>query len=203
MIYSVCSQGWYIGITAASQAVKAGSTPVPCSKKKNHPLGGFSFWNAAGRVELAASTCAHQRTDCCRISRRAACPQAAVPVCPERKLFRAAHAHGGVGAPRPTDGDMETLWGLRGQPFPGRRAVGAGPARPGGWRERPSMVRSVGRGLDPAAAYRRREPQKPLRPRKLGHLPAARGGFLRTAPPRRLFFPFIRCQQPSKYPRPP
>ena len=24
-------QGWYIGITAASQAVKAGSTPVPCS----------------------------------------------------------------------------------------------------------------------------------------------------------------------------
>ena len=36
----------------------------------------FSFWNAAGRVELAASTCAHQRTDCCRISRREACPQA-------------------------------------------------------------------------------------------------------------------------------
>ena len=27
-------------------------------KKKNHPLGGFSFWNAAGRMELAASTCA-------------------------------------------------------------------------------------------------------------------------------------------------
>ena len=27
-------QGWYIGITAASQAVKAGSTPVPCSMKK-------------------------------------------------------------------------------------------------------------------------------------------------------------------------
>ena len=25
-------QGWYIGITAASQAVKAGSIPVPCSK---------------------------------------------------------------------------------------------------------------------------------------------------------------------------
>ena len=34
MIYSLCSQGWYIGITAASQAVKAGSTPVPCSKKE-------------------------------------------------------------------------------------------------------------------------------------------------------------------------
>ena len=58
---------------------------------------------------------------------------------------------GGVGAPRPTDGDMETLWGLRGHPFPGRRTVGAGHARPGGWREHPSMVRSVGRGLDPSA----------------------------------------------------
>lgn len=34
MIYSICSQGWYIGITAASQAVKAGPTPVPCSIKK-------------------------------------------------------------------------------------------------------------------------------------------------------------------------
>ena len=30
------------------------------------------------------------------------------------------------GAPRPTDGDIKMLWGLRGQPFPGRRAVGAG-----------------------------------------------------------------------------
>ena len=58
---------------------------------------------------------------------------------------------GGVGAPRPTDGDMETLWGLRGHPFPGRRAVGAGHARPGGLRRQASMVRSVGRGLDPSA----------------------------------------------------
>ena len=58
---------------------------------------------------------------------------------------------GGVGAPRPTDGDMETLWGLREQSFPGRRAVGAGHARPGGLRGHPSMVRSVGRGLDPSA----------------------------------------------------
>ena len=58
---------------------------------------------------------------------------------------------GGVGAPRPTDGDMETLWGLRGHPFPGRRAVGAGHARPGGLRGHPSTVRSVGRGLDPSA----------------------------------------------------
>ena len=66
-------------------------------------------------------------------------------------LLAAAEGRGGVGAPRPTDGDMETLWGLRGQPFPGRRAVGAGHARPGGWREHPSMVRPVGRGLDPSA----------------------------------------------------
>ena len=63
----------------------------------------------------------------------------------------AAEGRGGVGAPRPTDGDMETLWGLREQPFPGRRAVGAGHARPGGLRGHPSMVRSVGRGLDPSA----------------------------------------------------
>ena len=66
-------------------------------------------------------------------------------------LLAAAGGHGGVGAPRPTDGDMETLRGLRGHPFPGRRTVGAGHARPGGWREHPSMVRSVGRGLDPSA----------------------------------------------------
>ena len=66
-------------------------------------------------------------------------------------LLAAAQGRGGVGAPRPTDGDMETLWGLREQPFPGRRAVGAGHARPGGLRGHPSMVRSVGRGLDPSA----------------------------------------------------
>ena len=34
----------------------ASSSLVARSKKKNHPLGGFSFWNTAGRVELAAST---------------------------------------------------------------------------------------------------------------------------------------------------
>ena len=46
MIYSIRSQGWYIGITAASQAVKAGSTPVPCSKKGRHTVWGVSlFWN--------------------------------------------------------------------------------------------------------------------------------------------------------------
>ena len=31
-------QGWYIGITAASQAVKAGSTPVPCSTQLKRPM---------------------------------------------------------------------------------------------------------------------------------------------------------------------
>ena len=66
-------------------------------------------------------------------------------------VLAAAEGRGGVGAPRPTDGDMETLRGLRGQPFPGRRTVGAGHARPGGLRGHPSMVRSVGRGLDPSA----------------------------------------------------
>ena len=66
-------------------------------------------------------------------------------------VLAAAGGRGGVGAPRPTDGDMETLWGLRGHPFPGRRTVGAGHARPGGLRRHPSMVRSVGRGLDPSA----------------------------------------------------
>ena len=98
-------------------------------------------------------------------------------------LLAAAGGRGGVGAPRPTDGDMETLWGLRGHPFPGRRAVGAGHARPGGLRGHPSMVRSVGRGLDPSAGVggsgslrgwlpgegRRREPAP--HPALRGHLP--------------------------------
>ena len=45
-----------------------------------------------------------------------------------------------------------------GPPFPGRRTVGAGHARPGGLRRQASMVRSVGRGLDPSAGcWRQRE----------------------------------------------
>ena len=48
MIYSICSQGWYIGITAASQAVKAGSTPVPCSKKERHAQACLSFLESVG-----------------------------------------------------------------------------------------------------------------------------------------------------------
>ena len=48
MIYSLHSQGWYIGITAASQAVKAGSTPVPCSKKERHAQACLSFLESVG-----------------------------------------------------------------------------------------------------------------------------------------------------------
>ena len=73
-------------------------------------------------------------------------------------VLAAAGGRGGVGAPRPTDGDMETLWGLHRHPFPGRRAVGAGHARPAGLRGQASMVRSVGRGLDPSAGRRGRRP---------------------------------------------
>ena len=65
--------------------------------------------------------------------------------------WRQREAAAGWGHPALRMGDMETLWGLREQSFPGRRAVGAGHARPGGWRGHPSMVRSVGRGLDPSA----------------------------------------------------
>ena len=57
----------------------------------------------------------------------------------------------GGGTPPYVWGDMETLWGLREQSFPGRRAVGAGHARPGGLRRQASTVRPVGRGLDPSA----------------------------------------------------
>ena len=50
-------QGSYIGNTTASQAVKAGSTPVPCSKKKAAYKGGFSFWGNTGgsRTHLNAT----------------------------------------------------------------------------------------------------------------------------------------------------
>ena len=57
----------------------------------------------------------------------------------------------GWGHPALRRGIWKRLWGLRGHPFPGRRTVGAGHARPGGLRGHPSMVRSVGRGLDPSA----------------------------------------------------
>ena len=64
----------------------------------------------------------------------------------------AAGGRGGVGAPRPTDGDMETpAWFTRTPVFGPPRGRGrACPAR-GGVRRHPSMVRSVGRGLDPSA----------------------------------------------------
>ena len=51
MIYSIRSQGWYIGITAASQAVKAGSTPVPCSKKERHTIGVSLFFGIRGTLK--------------------------------------------------------------------------------------------------------------------------------------------------------
>ena len=57
----------------------ASSSLVARSKKKNHPLGGFSFWNAAGRMELAASTGA-KRGEPFRRGRRPRRPvSAAVP----------------------------------------------------------------------------------------------------------------------------
>ena len=65
--------------------------------------------------------------------------------------WAAAGGRGGVGHPALRMGIWKRPRGLRGHPFPGRRAVGAGHARPGGLRRQASMVRSVGRGLDPSA----------------------------------------------------
>ena len=69
---------------------------------------------------------------------------------------------GGSGRPRRGGGTPPYGWGygntvgltraaVPGPPFPGRRTVGAGHARPAGLRRQASMVRSVGRGLDPSA----------------------------------------------------
>lgn len=80
MIYSICSQGWYIGITAASQAVKAGSTPVPCSKKGRHTVWCVSFF---GTCRTLKSTGASE-----------------LPLC---KCFCAAKAFYGAKAPRGTE----------------------------------------------------------------------------------------------------
>ena len=67
----------------------------------------------------------------------------------------------GWGHPALRMGDMETLWGLRGHPFPGRCAVGAGHARPGGQRGRRFAGLFVGRGLDPSAGcWRQRKPPR-------------------------------------------
>ena len=64
---------------------------------------------------------------------------------------RRREAAAGWGHPALRMGIWKRPRGLRGHPFPGRRAVGAGHARPGGLRRQASMVRSVGRGLDPSA----------------------------------------------------
>ena len=66
-------------------------------------------------------------------------------------LLAAAGGRGGVGAPRPTYGDMETPAGFTRTPVSGP-PHGRGRACPArGLRGHPSMVRSVGRGLDPSA----------------------------------------------------
>ena len=49
-------QDSYIGNTTASQAVKAGSTPVSCSKKKTPPCGVFSFWKSRGSRTYSSGT---------------------------------------------------------------------------------------------------------------------------------------------------
>ena len=62
------TQGSYIGNTTASQAVKAGSTPVPCSKDKDttHPVVSLSFytgresnWECNSPVDCCRTQCAH------------------------------------------------------------------------------------------------------------------------------------------------
>ena len=65
--------------------------------------------------------------------------------------WRQREVAAGGGHPALRMGIWKRPQGLRGHPFPGRRTVGAGHARPGGLRRPPSMVRSVGRGLDPSA----------------------------------------------------
>ena len=92
----------------------------------------------------------------------------------------------GGGTPPCGWGDMETLWGLRGHPFPGHRTVGAGHARPGGLRRRmfaggypgDGRWREVSRGVGDAAPYglpgngRQRKPAP--HPALRGHLPPRR-----------------------------
>ena len=84
----------------------------------------------------------------------------------------------GGGTPPYVWGDMETLWGLREQPFPGRRAVGAGHARPGSLRRQASMVRPVGRSLDPSAGCwrQRKSPRVATRGRAAAQAFAGRRG---------------------------
>ena len=58
-------QGWYIGMTAASQAVKAGSTPVPCSMKREYPQR-VLFFRGEGRcirAERSSASCLVHRSN--------------------------------------------------------------------------------------------------------------------------------------------
>ncbi len=143
----------------------SGSLPLirPCGA--TFPQGGKARAVVGGSASLRGASGTPPPTVCREWAAAGACPSSgpAGPPSPEgegkgcrggihpSREWAAAEGRGGVGAPRPTDGDMEALWGLREQSFPGRRAVGAGHARPGGLRGHPSIVRSVGRGLDPSA----------------------------------------------------
>ena len=86
-----------------------------------------------------------------------ACPSSgpAGPPSPEGEgkgcCWRQREAAAGWGHPALRMGIWKRPRGLRGHPFTGRRTVGAGHARPAGLRGQASMVRSVGRGLDPSA----------------------------------------------------
>ena len=54
-------QGWYIGITAASQAVKAGSTPVPCSKIKSTTAGRAFYSGYLFQFSLRQMNCLRRK----------------------------------------------------------------------------------------------------------------------------------------------
>ena len=61
------TQDSYIGNTTASQAVKAGSTPVSCSKRKSTPPGCFSFLcgGEGSRTDLNADV--RWTSACCQL----------------------------------------------------------------------------------------------------------------------------------------
>ena len=60
------SQGSYIGNTTASQAVKAGSIPVPCSKKDSTPSGCCLFLEWEGIEPMAMELSGGERTERCQ-----------------------------------------------------------------------------------------------------------------------------------------
>ena len=104
IIYTLCyndptMQGSYIGNTTASQAVKAGSTPVPCSKRK------AAFWRffllakvegvepiavqpAGGRLLAPVRTLVTTT-----ISAKRKCISTPVPCSKKSRPFESHHAH--------------------------------------------------------------------------------------------------------------